>query len=140
MGDGLFGGSIAKTLYLKMAAKLTGRAVACGYNKEKPETAGVWHVYPKRGVSTLCEKLAKGLENSILLESPVDEIFVRNERAVAISVNGKTIEVSGVISTAPVNILSKLVRGTKALDKYLRFRYRPMVFINMRFEGRRSFN
>ena len=81
VGDGLFGGNIAKTLYLKMAAKITRRAVACGYNKEKPETPKVWHVYPRKGVSTLCEKLAEGLEEFIKLESPVDGIFVKNERA-----------------------------------------------------------
>ena len=137
LGDGLFGGNVAKTLYLKAAARLTGRAVACGYNREKPETPKVWHVYPKKGISTLCEKLAEGLEDSIQLESPVDGIFVKNEKVVAVSANGKTIEVSGAISTAPANILAKLVRGTEALKGIESFRYRPMVFINMRFEGQR---
>ncbi|MEO8765394.1 MAG: FAD-dependent oxidoreductase [Ginsengibacter sp.] len=136
VGDGLFGGSIAKTLYLKTAAKITGRAVACGYNREKPENAGVWHVYPKAGVSTLCEKLAEGLEDSIKLESPVQAIIVENEKVVAVQVNGEIQEVSAVISTAPANMLAKLVKGTSALQIASQFRYRPMVFINMRFEGR----
>ena len=136
LGEGLFGGSTAKTLYLKIAGKLTGRAVACGYNKEKPETANVWHVYPKGGVSTLCEKLADGLEDSIKLESPVEAILVENEKVVAIRAKGETQEVSAVISTAPANILAKLVKGTTLLDGVSHFRYRPMVFINMRFEGR----
>jgi hypothetical protein len=74
VGDGLFGGGIVKTFYLKTAGKLTGRAVSCGYNRERPETPNVWHVYPNKGISTLCEKLAEGLEDSIKLESPVDEI------------------------------------------------------------------
>ena len=39
-------GSIAKTLYLKAASKVTGRAVACGYNREMPESAAVYPVYP----------------------------------------------------------------------------------------------
>ena len=134
--EGLFGGSIAKTFYLTTAAKLTGRAVACGYNREKPETPNVWHVYPNKGVSTLCEKLAEGLEESIKLESPVREILVENEKVVAVSVHDKLYEVSAVISTAPANVLSKLVRGTKSLDYIANFRYRPMVFINMRFKGR----
>ena len=43
---------------------------------------------------------------------------------------------SAVISTAPANILSKLVKGTDALKEASGFRYRPMVFVNMRFEGR----
>lgn len=136
LGDGLFGGSTAKALYLKIAGKLTGRAVACGYNREKPETANVWHVYPNGGVSALCEKLAEGLEDSIKLESPVEAILVENEKVVAIRVKGESQEVSAVISTAPANILAKLVRGTAVLEGVSHFRYRPMVFINMRFQGR----
>jgi len=136
VGDGLFGGSIAKTLYLKLAGQLTGRAVACGYNREKPETPGVWHVYPNKGISTLCEKLAEGLEDSIKLESPVEAIIVENEKVVRVRVKGAMQEVSAVISTAPANILARLVQGTGALEAASRFRYRPMVFINMRFEGR----
>jgi protoporphyrinogen oxidase len=136
LADGLFGGSIAKTLYLKTAGKLTGRAVACGYNREKPETPNVWHVYPNGGVSTLCEKLAEGLTDSIKLESPVEAILVENEKVVAVQVKGEIQEVSAVISTAPANILAKLVKGTAALEAAAHFRYRPMVFINMRFEGR----
>lgn len=136
LGDGLFGGSILKTFYLKIAGILTGHAVACGYNREKPETAGVWHVYPKNGISTLCEKLAEGLEDSIRLESPVEEIVIENEKVVGIKVKGEIQKVSAAISTAPANILAKLVRGTTALERVSHFHYRPMVFINMRFEGR----
>jgi oxygen-dependent protoporphyrinogen oxidase len=136
LGEGLFGGGIAKTMYLKVAGRITGRAVACGYNKEKPETPGVWHVYPNGGLSTLCEKLADGLEGAIKLESPVQEIIVENEKAVAVRVKGELQEVSAVISTAPVNILSKLVKGSTALQSTANFRYRPMVFVNLKFEGR----
>jgi protoporphyrinogen/coproporphyrinogen III oxidase len=136
LGDGLFGGHILKTFYLKIAGKVTGRAVACGYNWEKPEAPNVWHVYPKKGVATLCEKLAEGLEGSIKLESPVEEIIVENEKAVAVKVNGEMVEVAGVISTAPANILAKLVKGTTALDGVSRFKFRPMVFVNMRFKGK----
>jgi protoporphyrinogen oxidase len=45
--------------------------------------------------------------------------------------------VSAVISTAPANILAKLVKGTDALHGALHFRFRPMVFVNMRFQGRK---
>ena len=136
LGEGLFGGSTFKTLYLKVAGVLTGRAVACGYNKEKPENHNVWHVYPNKGISTVCEKLAEGLEDSIKLESPVEAIIVENEKVVAIKVKGEVQEVSAVISTAPANILPKLIQGTQVLEPAARFRYRPMVFVNMRFEGR----
>jgi protoporphyrinogen oxidase len=129
-------GSIGKTLYLKAASKLTGRAVACGYNREMPEKANVYHVYPKKGVSTLCEKLAEGLEDKIKLESPVEAILVEDGKVKAVRAKGETHEVSAVVSTAPAHVLSKLVEGTDALQSFSRFRYRPMTFVNMRFEGR----
>ncbi|HMT07808.1 MAG TPA: FAD-dependent oxidoreductase [Pyrinomonadaceae bacterium] len=129
-------GSIAKTLYLKAASKLKGKAVACGYNREMPETASVYHVYPEKGVSTLCEKLAVGFEDSIRLETPVEEIIVEDGKAVAVKAKGERIEVSAVVSTAPANILAKIVSGTDALDEFKSFRYRPMIFVNMKFEGR----
>lgn len=129
-------GSIGKTLYLKAAGKVLGRAVAVGYNREMPETASVHHVYPKNGVSTLCEKLAENLEDKIKLETPVEEILVENEKVVAVKAKGEMQEVSAVVSTAPANILAKLVRGTNALEKFKAFRYRPMIFVNMRFSGR----
>ena len=130
-------GSIVKTFYLKAASILTGRAVASGYNREMPEKPSVWHVYPTRGVATLCTKLAEGLEDSIKLESLVDEVLVKDEKVIGIRVNGEIKEVSAVISTAPANILSKIVKGTNALHGASKFRFRPMIFINMRFEARR---
>ena len=130
-------GSILKTFYLKAASIVTGRAVACGYNREMPEMPSVWHVYSNGGVSTLCAKLAEGLEDSIKLQSPVEEILVENGKVVAVRAKGEIHEVSAVISTAPANILAKLIRGTEALQGAARFRFRPMVFVNMRFEGRR---
>lgn len=129
-------GSIGKTLYLKAMSKLTGRAVACGYNREMPEKSSVYHVYPKRGVSTLCEKLANGFEDKIRLESPVEEIMVENGKVVAVKSKGERTAVSAVISTAPANILAKLVRGTDQLEKFSRFNYRPMIFVNIKFDGR----
>jgi oxygen-dependent protoporphyrinogen oxidase len=96
----------------------------------------VWHVYPNNGVATLCTKLAEGSEDSIKLQSPVTEILVENEKAVAVRVNGELQEVSAVISTAPANILAKLVKGTDALKPFANFQFRPMVFVNLRFQGR----
>lgn len=130
-------GSILNTFYLKAASVFTGRAVACGYNREMPEIPSVWHVYPEGGVAKLCEKLAEGLSGSIRLQSPVQQIIVENEKAVAVKVDGQIEEVSAVISTAPAHILSRLVSGTHALDGVSRFRFRPMIFVNMRFEEER---
>ncbi|HSK73598.1 MAG TPA: FAD-dependent oxidoreductase [Pyrinomonadaceae bacterium] len=129
-------GSIGKTLYLKAAGKVFRRAVAVGYNREMPEKASVFHVYPEKGVSTLCEKLAEGFGNKIKLETPVEEILVENEKVVAVKAKGEIQEVSAVISTAPANILAKLVKGTDALENFKNFRYRPMIFLNLKFEGR----
>ncbi|MFI5185134.1 MAG: protoporphyrinogen/coproporphyrinogen oxidase [Chitinophagales bacterium] len=128
--------NITKAFYLKAASFITRRAVACGYNREMPEMPSVWHVYPHGGVSTLCTKLAEGLEDSIRLKSPVQEILVENEKVVAVRVNGEIHEVSAVISTAPANILAKMVKGTEVLESIKQFRFRPMVFVNMRFKGR----
>ncbi|CAN5497775.1 protoporphyrinogen oxidase [soil metagenome] len=129
-------GSIGKTLYLKAMSKLTGRAVACGYNREMPEKASVYHVYPEKGVSSLCEKLAVGFEDKIKLETPIEEIIVENEKVVAVRAKGELTEVSAVISTAPANILARLVKGTDALENFTKFRYRPMIFVNIKFDGR----
>jgi len=101
-----------------------------------PEKPSVWHVYPNEGVSTLCAKLAEGIEGSIKFQSPVQEILVEDEKVVAVNANGVIHEVSGAISTAPANVLGKLVRGTNALQNVSRFRFRPMIFVNMKFKGR----
>ena len=129
-------GSIAKTLYLKIAGKILKRAVCIGYSRELPENPNVWHVYPNNGVSTLCEKLAENLHDKIKLESPIEEILVENEKVVAVRSKGEMMQVSAVISTAPAPILAKITKGTDKLQKFSKFRYRPMTFVNMRFEGR----
>jgi oxygen-dependent protoporphyrinogen oxidase len=129
-------GSIGHTLMLKLASRITGRAVACGYSREMPETPNIWHVYPNGGVGILCERLAAEVRDVIQLESPVEAILADSGRAIAVRVNGREHEVSAVISTAPRHILAKLVQGTDAVLPFARFRYRPMVFINMRFQGR----
>lgn len=135
VGDSL-PGSILKTLYLKAAAKVTRRAVGCGYSRDLPENAGVYHVYPKNGVSELCTKLANGLEDNIKLNTPVSEIRVENGRAVAVRSGDTEFPVSAVISTAPANILAKLVTGTDALKEVANFRFRPMIFVNLKLNGR----
>jgi len=131
----LAGGAL-ETAWLKVASRLTGRAVASGYCREQPESVRVWHVYPEAGVSTLCYHLARDLSDAIRLETPVEKILVQDGRAVGVRVRGVEQEASAVISTAPVHILSRLVEGTTALSHLARFRYRPMVFVNLRLTGR----
>jgi protoporphyrinogen oxidase len=124
-------------LYLKAMSRVKGVAVSCGYSHEMPENAGVWHVYPNGGVALLCQHLGESVLDAIRLESPVEKIYVEQGRAVAVRAAGKDYSVSAVISTAPCHILAKMVSGSSALAPIARFRYRPMIFVNMRFVGRR---
>jgi protoporphyrinogen/coproporphyrinogen III oxidase len=130
-----FATSLPRTMMLKAAARLTRRTVAIGYSGTVPESPHVWHVYPEGGIGTVCERLADEVRDAVRTESPVEAILVENERAVGVRVNGKDVPARAVVSTAPVHALAKLVRGTDRLAYLARFRYRAMVFVNMRFDG-----
>ena len=125
-----------RTLWLLAAARLTRRAVANGYSREKPEGIDVWHVYPDGGLSLLCQHLAEPLGDAIRLETPVEKILVEDGRVVAIRAGGREQPVAAVVSTAPVNVLPRLVEGSDALAPLARLKYRPMIFVNLRLEGR----
>lgn len=127
---------VMKTFLLKAASRLSGRAVCNGYSHEMPESPRVYHVYPEGGVAKLLEPTVARLSDSIALESKIERVYVENGKAVAVKVNGREIGVSAVISTAPVHVLPRLVEGTNALDELAGFRYRPMIFVNLRFAGR----
>ena len=131
-----FQNGIVKSLYLHAAARVSGRAVCNGYTRERPEGAGVYHVYPEGGLAKLLEPMAQSLDTAIRTQSPVERIVVEGNRVAAVRVGGENIPVSAVVSTAPVNILPRLVEGTDALAPMAAFRYRPMVFVNLRFAGR----
>ena len=123
-------------LRLQAASRLSGRAVANGYSREKPESAHVWHVYPEGSLGQIGQQLLAGLPGVVRLETPVQGIVVENGRAVAVRAGGGEHEASVVLSTAPVHVLPKLVQGSDALSHLARFRYRGMTLVNMRFEGR----
>ena len=127
---------VLKSLYLKAAGRLTGRAVCNGYTRAMPEGAGVYHVYPEGGITRLLQPMADRVASMIRLESRVEKILVSNGQVEAVRVNGEEMPVSAVISTAPVNVLPRIVEGTDALQGLAAFRYRPMVFVNLRFSGR----
>ncbi|WP_244630886.1 FAD-dependent oxidoreductase [Aureimonas sp. ME7] len=131
-----FGAGILKSLYLTAAAKVTGRAVCNGYTRAMPEGPGVYHVYPEGGLSKLLEPTLQKLDGAVRLESPVERIVVERGRVCAVRSGGEEIPVSAVVSTAPVHVLPRLVEGTDALDGLAAFRYRPMIFVNLRFAGR----
>lgn len=128
--------SIPKTIWLRAAAFATGRAVAIGYCHEQPENANVWHVYPEEGVFMLVSHLASRVESAIRLRTPVEGIVVDGGAVRAVVVNGEERPVAAAISTAPINVLPKIIRGTDDLAHLASFRYRPMVFVNLRLEGR----
>ncbi len=128
--------SALNTLLLGLAKRVSGRMVAIGYCRELPESPHVWHVYPHGGIGAMCEHMAEPLRDCIATRSPVESIVVENGRAVGVVVAGQLERASAVISTAPVHILAKLVTGTDALRPLAAFRYRPMVFVNLRFAGR----
>lgn len=128
---------ILRVLTLRAVSRLTKRAIAIGYGREKPESVKVWHVYPEGGLSVMCKSLAAGLGSSIQLESPVEEILVQDEQVTGLRVKGQQRNVGAVISTIPCSALTRLVKGTAALDYLSEFRYRPMLFVMMRFSGRK---
>lgn len=128
--------SISRTMFLAASARLSGRAVACGYSHEAPENPNVWHVYPESGLGLVCQRLAEEVASLIRLDSPVEQILVDSDRVVAVSSRGRLDPVAGVVSTAPCPLLSRMIRGTGALGALARFRYRPMVFVNLKLRGR----
>lgn len=130
-----FATSLPRTIMLKMAAKVTRRTVAVGYSGTVTESPHVWHVYPEGGIGAVCERLVDEVWDAVHTESPVEAVLVENDRAVGVRVKGEDIPARAVVSTAPVHALAKLVRGTDRLAYLARFRYRAMVFVNMRFDG-----
>ncbi|RIY00809.1 FAD-dependent oxidoreductase [Aureimonas flava] len=131
-----FAHGVLKSLYLSAAAKVTRRAVCNGYTRTMPEGAGVYHVYPEGGLARLLEPTLRSLDGALRLESPVERILVDRGRVVAVRSAGAEIPVSAVVSTAPVHVLPRLVEGSDALKPMAAFRYRPMIFVNLRFSGR----
>lgn len=128
---------VLHTLWLTLASRVTGRAVANGYSHEMPESPSVWHVYPDGGVSTLVQRLADELSpSSISLETPVEAIVVEDGKVVGVRAKGREDEVAAVVSTAPAHVLAHLVTGTDATKHLAKFRFRPMVFLNLRLRGR----
>jgi protoporphyrinogen/coproporphyrinogen III oxidase len=128
--------SIPRVLMLRLASKIMRKAVAVGYGREMPEDIHTWHVYPPKGLSSLCEHMASEMTQSIHLDCPAEAIFVEANQVVAVRVAGRDEPVSGVISTLPCTLLAKLLNGTHALDFLSRFRFRPMTFVMMKFLGR----
>lgn len=128
--------STIRTILVGPARRMTRRAIASGYCHEQFESVHVYHVHPEGGVAALCERVAAGLEDAVRLESTVDAIFVDGQRAVGVRVNGEMLEAAAVVSTAPIQILPKLIDGSEALEPFRRFRFRPIIVVQLQLEGR----
>lgn len=127
---------LVQTIALRAAGRVSRRAVAIGYCGEKPQSPSVFHVYPLGGVGALCQSLADQLGDAVHLATPVEEIAVDDERVVGVRAAGDDLETDLVVSTAPVNVLPRLVQGTQGLQPFERFRFRPMVLVNLKLAGR----
>jgi len=130
-----FSTGLGRMMMLRTAAKMTNRVIGIGYASTIVESTNSWHVYPQGGISSVCHRIAEKLEENVRLNCNVEQIDVENERVHSIIVNGKPLPVAGVISTAPVHVLPKLVRGTNALAGLEKFEYRAMIFVNLKLNG-----
>ena len=128
--------SIPETLRLRFAARRLHRAVAIGYCGSKPQSASVYHVYPQKGVSTLCEAIADELGDVVQLSTPVEKVYVEDGVAVGVRAGGFDQATSAVISTAPISILPKLIEGSDVLEPYRAFKFRGLVLVNLKLRGR----
>jgi len=131
-----FTSSLPRTMMLLGASRFTRRTVAVGYSTSVTESPHVWHVYPDGGIGAVCEKLAEEVSENITLESPVEAVYTENQTVIGIRAGGKDYDASAVVSTAPLHVLPKLVKGTTSLEGLSQFKYRPMIFVNLRMRGR----
>ncbi|MFW5680028.1 MAG: protoporphyrinogen/coproporphyrinogen oxidase [Pseudomonadota bacterium] len=129
--------NVLRTLMLRAAGRMSGKAVAIGYCQDLPETSKVWHVYPKDGIATICHHLIQGIEDHVKLRTPVQKVVVVDGAVQGVEVNGEFQPAQTVISTAPVNVLPRLIPGTDQLAHLADFRYSNMVFVNLFLRGRR---
>ena len=129
--------NVLRTLMLRAAGRLSGKAVAIGYCQDLPETSKVWHVYPKDGIATICHHLVQGLEDHVRLQTPVQKIVVADGAVQGVEVGGAVQPARAVIGTAPVNVLPRLLQGSDRVAHLADFRYSNMVFVNLFLRGRR---
>ncbi len=133
-------GGIAQTIALTAARRLTRRAVAIGYCAEAPQSANVWHVYPRAGLEVFTQHLADQLVGKIRLQSPVEAINIEGTReqrmrVVGVRVGGRDHEGSAVISTLPAPLLARLV-DHPLVAPVADLQFRAMVFVQLHLRGR----
>lgn len=128
--------NVLRTMMLRAAARLSGKAIAIGYCQDLPEKASVWHVYPDEGIATVCRSLVGEVGDRLRLRTPVKRIVVEDGAATGVETAEGFQPASAVISTAPVNVLPRLAQGAAALAPLAAFRYSNMLFVNLFLKGR----
>lgn len=132
-----FSTGAVKAMWLRLASILSRRTIAIGYSHEVPESAHVHFVYPKGGVGAVCERIAADLDDVIETSSPVEAIEVEDQRVVSVTVKGERYPTPAVVNTAPLTLLARLIQGSSALEGCKELRYRPMIFVNLKFDIRK---
>ncbi len=82
-------GGIGETVALTVARRLTHRPIAIGYCAEAPQSANVWHVYPRDGLGVFIDRLAAQLPGRIHLDTPAEAIHDRDGRGGGLAVHGR---------------------------------------------------
>lgn len=126
---------LMRTIWLRAAQSLTHRAVAIGYCRDRPESAGVYHVYPAQGLVEVCRALAATLPAPVELSQPAQKIYVDGGRVVGVRLAGVDHDAAAVISTLPINRLHQLVEGSSSAQRFAALRFRGLVLVNLKLDG-----
>ena len=129
--------SIAETLRLRFAARRLRTApspsATAGRSRSRPASTTST---PSTASPTLCEAIADELGDVVQLSTPVEKIYVEDGVAVGVRAGGFDEAASAVISTAPINVLPKLVEGTDVLEPYRALPVPRLVLVNLKLGGR----
>jgi oxygen-dependent protoporphyrinogen oxidase len=128
-------GGIASTVALTLARRVTHRPIAIGYCGEAPQSANVWHVYPRRGLDVFVRRLADELGDRVVLSTPVESIDVSDGRVTNVRAGGRDFPAAAVVTTLPAPLLPRLL-ADPAVAPLAQLRFRAMVFLQLRVRGR----
>jgi Protoporphyrinogen oxidase len=128
-------GGIVETIALTAARRVTHRAIAIGYCGEAPQSANVWHVYPRDGLGVFTRHLAAELDGLIQLNTPVEAIHVQDGRVVGVRADGEEQAAAAVVTTLPAPLLPRLTNHP-AIAPLAELEFRAMVFVQLRLRGR----
>jgi len=85
-------------------------------------------LYPRKGIGTICAKLAQGL--NIELDSEVTGLNYSKDAITSVIVNGREIECKNLISTIPLTSLIKMLKPPKSVtDAAERLSWRDLICI-----------